>query len=45
MELELNRIAEKLKQNDFVKNFINELSESLENFSNQKKVKGKKWKK
>lgn len=42
MELELNRIAEKLKQNDFVKNFINELSEALENFSNQEKVKGKK---
>lgn len=42
MELELNRISEKLKQNDFVKNFINELSEALENFSNQEKVKSKK---
>ena len=42
MELELNRITEKLKQNDFVKNFINELSEALENFSNQEKVKSKK---
>ena len=42
MELELNKIAEKLKQNDFVKNFINELSEELENFSIQEKVKSKK---
>ena len=42
MELELNRIAEKLQQNDFIKNFIKELSEALENFSNQNKVKGEK---
>lgn len=42
MELELNKIAKKLKQNDFVKNFINELSEELENFSIQEKVKSKK---
>lgn len=42
MELELNRIAEKLQQNDFIKNFIKELSEALENFSHQNKVKGKK---
>lgn len=40
MELELNRIAEKLQQNDFIKNFIKELSEALENFSHQNKVKG-----
>lgn len=42
MELELNKIAEKLKQNDFVENFINELSEALKNFSIQEKVKSKK---
>ncbi len=42
MELELNRIAEKLQQNDFIKNFIKELSEALENFSHQNKVKGEK---
>lgn len=42
MELELNKIAEKLKQNDFVENFINELSEVLKNFSIQEKVKSKK---
>lgn len=42
MELELNRIAEKLQQNDFIKNFIKELSETLENFSHQNKVKGEK---
>lgn len=42
MELELNRIAEKLQQSDFVKNFIKELSEALENFSHQNKVKGEK---
>lgn len=42
MELELNRIAEKLQQNDFIKNFIKELSEALENFNHQNKVKGEK---
>ena len=42
MELELNRIAEKLQQNDFIKNFIKELSEALENSSHQNKVKGEK---
>lgn len=42
MELELKKIAEKLKQNDFVENFINELSEALKNFSIQEKVKSKK---
>ena len=42
MELELNKIAKKLKQNDFVENFINELSEALKNFSIQEKVKSKK---
>ena len=42
MELELNRIAEKLQQNDFIKNFIKELSEAIENFNIQNKVKGEK---
>lgn len=42
MNLDLNRITEKLLQNDFIKNFIKELSEALENFSHQNKVKGEK---
>ena len=42
MELDLNRITEKIQQNDFIKNFIKELSEALENFSHQNKVKGEK---
>lgn len=41
MKLELNRITEKLQQNDFVKKFIKELSETLENFNRQNKVKDK----
>lgn len=42
MELDLNRITEKLQENDFIKNFIKELSEALENFSHQNKIKGEK---
>lgn len=42
MNLDLNRITEKIEQNDFIKNFIKELSEALENFSNQKELKGEK---
>ena len=42
MELDLNRITEKIQQNDFIKNFIKELSEALENFNLQNKVKGEK---
>lgn len=42
MNLNLNRITEKLQQNDFIKNFIEELSGALENFSNQNQVKGEK---
>ena len=42
MELDLNRITEKIQQNDFIKIFIKELSEALENFSHQNKVKGEK---
>ena len=39
MNLDLNRITEKLQQNDFIKNFIEELSGALENFSHQNQVK------
>ena len=39
MKLDLNRITEKLQQNDFIKNFIEELSGALENFSHQNQVK------
>ncbi len=42
MNLDLNRITEKLQQNDFIKNFIEELSGALENFSHQNQVKGEK---
>lgn len=42
MNLELNRITEKIEQNDFIKNFIKELSEALENFSHKKGLKGEK---
>jgi len=42
LELDLNRIREKIQQNDFIKNFIKELIEALENFSHQNKVKGEK---
>lgn len=42
MELGLNKITEKLQQNDFIKNFIKELSDALENFSQQNQVKGEK---
>ena len=42
MNLDLNRITEKIEQNDFIKNFIKELSETLENFSRQKELKGEK---
>ena len=42
MELDLNRITEKLQQNDFIKNFIKELCEALEDFSHKNQVKGEK---
>lgn len=42
MNLDLNRITEKIEQNDFIKNFIKELSEALENFSHKKELKGEK---
>lgn len=41
MELNLNRIREKIEQNDFIKNFMKELSEALENF-NRRESKGEK---
>ena len=40
MNLDLDRITEKLEQNDLIKKFIKELSEALENFSHQKELKG-----
>lgn len=42
MELDLNRITEKLQKNDFIKNFIKEISEALENFQNKNQEKGEK---
>lgn len=42
MNLDLNRITEKMEQNNFIKNFIKELSEAIENFSHQKELKGEK---
>ena len=35
MELNLNKITEKLSQSEFVKNFIQELGKTLENANNQ----------
>ena len=40
MNLDLNRITEKIEQNDFIKNFIKELSDTLESFIHQKDLKG-----
>lgn len=42
MDLDLNRITEKIEQNVFIKNFMKELSRALESFSNQKELKGEK---
>lgn len=39
MDLDLNRITEKIENNDFIKNFMKELSKALDNFSNQKELK------
>ena len=38
MRLDLNRMAEKIEQNEFVKNFIKELSNALENLNNKNSV-------
>ncbi len=37
MNLGLNKITDKLKQSDFIKKFIMELGETLENINNQNK--------
>lgn len=42
MNLDLNRIAKKIEQNDFLKNFIQELNKALEDFNNQKGLRGEK---
>lgn len=40
MDLDLNRITEKLQQNDFIKSFIEELRETLENFNDKNEIRG-----
>ena len=40
MNLDLDKINEKLEQNDFIKNFMKEISEALENFKNQNETNG-----
>ena len=42
MNLGLDTIIEKLEQNDFIKNFMKELSEALGNFNNENDLKGEK---
>ena len=42
MNLGLDTIIEKLEQNDFIKNFMNELSKALEKFNNENGLKGEK---
>lgn len=42
MDLGLDRLTDKLKQNDFIKNFIKELTNALENLCNQNEIKGEK---
>lgn len=42
MDLDLNRITEKIEQNNFIKNFMKELSKTLESFSHQRELKGEK---
>lgn len=42
MNLYLDTIIEKLEQNDFIKNFMKELSEALENFNKKNQLKGEK---
>lgn len=39
MNLDLNKIKEKLNQNDLLENFMKELGETLENFNNEKNLK------
>ena len=42
MDLGLDRLTDKLQQNDFIKNFIEELTNALENLGNQNQSKGEK---
>lgn len=42
MDLGLDRLTDKLQQNDFIKNFIKELTNTLENLCNQNEIKGEK---
>lgn len=42
MELDLNKITEKLPKNNFIKSFLKELSETLENFNEKNEIKTEK---
>ncbi len=42
MNLGLDTIIEKLEQNDFIKNFMQELSETLEKINSRNELKGEK---
>ncbi len=42
MNLDLNKIAEKIEQNDFIRNFMQELNNVLEGFNKKINVKGEK---
>ena len=42
MNLDIKRITEKIEQNDFIENFIKELSEAIERTNNKSKEKGEK---
>lgn len=39
MELDLNKITEKLPKNNFIKKFLKELSETLDNFNEKNEIK------
>ena len=42
MNLNLNRITKTVENNDFIKNFINELNKALENFNKKENIEGEK---
>ncbi len=42
MDLDLNRKQKKIQQNDFIKNFIQELTKALESYDSKNEFKGKK---
>lgn len=42
MELDLNKLTEKLPKNDFIKKFLKELSETLDNFNEKNEIKTEK---